>query len=138
MLVVTGATGTLGRLVVEALLQRVSADQIGVSVRDPAQAADFARRGIRVRRGDYSDPASLTSAFEGASRVLVVSSNSAGDQAVHQHRTAIAAAKAAGASRIFYTSHVGADATSAFAPMPDHAATEAVLRESGVAFTSLR
>lgn len=138
MLIVTGANGKLGRLVVEKLLERVPAAQVGVSVRDPSEARELEARGVRVRRGDYADPPTLARAFEGASRVLLVSSNTAGAQALAQHRAAIDAAKAAGARRIFYTSHVGASATSAFAPMRDHHATEAVLRESGVPFTALR
>lgn len=138
MIIVTGANGKLGRLVVESLLRRVAADRVAVSVRDPQQAAALAERGVRVRRGDFDDPASLAAAFEGASQVLVVSSNTAGDAAVRHHRTAIEVAVAAGARRIAYTSHVGASATSAFAPMRDHFATEAILRESGVAFTALR
>lgn len=138
MLIVTGANGKLGRLVVERLLERVPAAQIGVSVRDPSKARDLEARGVRVRAGDYAEPATLAGAFEGASRVLVVSSNTAGAQALAHHRAAIGAAKAAGAQRIFYTSHVGASPTSAFAPMRDHHATEGALRDAGVPFTSLR
>ncbi len=138
MLIVTGANGKLGRLVVEQLLERVPAAQLGVSVRDPEKARALRERGVRVRAGDYADPATLAHAFEGASRVLVVSSNTAGAQALAHHRAAIDAAKAAGARRIFYTSHVGASATSPFAPMRDHHATEGALRESGVPFTALR
>ena len=138
MLIVTGANGKLGRLVVEALLNRVPAAQVGVSVRDPEKARELEARGVRVRRGDYNDAASLASAFEGASRVLLVSSSDTGGETMRQHRAAIDAARAAGARRIFYTSHVGSSPTSPFAPMVDHAATEAMLRASGVAFTSLR
>lgn len=138
MLIVTGANGKLGRLVVEELAKRGPASGIGVSVRDPEKARALEERGVRVRRGDFDDAASLAHAFEGARRVLVVSSNSSGDQAVRHHLTAIEAAKAAGARRILYTSHVGASATSPFAPMVDHAATEDALRSSGVPFTSLR
>ncbi len=138
MIIVTGANGQLGRGVVERLLDRVPAARIGVSVRDPEKARDLDGRGVRVRRGDFDDAASLAHAFEGASQVLIVSSNSAGDGAVRQHRTAIDAAKAAGAGRILYTSHMGANPASPFAPMVDHAATEASLRDSGVPFTALR
>ncbi|CAA9455073.1 MAG: NADPH:quinone oxidoreductase 2 [uncultured Rubrobacteraceae bacterium] len=138
MIVVTGASGTLGRAVVERLLERVPAERIGASVRDPGRARDLAERGVRVRRGDFGDPESLAHAFEGASRVLVVSVDRLGEDAVRLHRAAIDAAKAAGAGRIFYTSHVGADPASAFPPGRDHAATEAALRDSGVAHTSLR
>lgn len=136
--IVTGASGQLGRAIAEGLLERVPADQIGVSVRDPEKARGLQERGIRVRRGDFTDAASLAHAFEGASQVLIVSPNSTGATAVGQNRTAIDVAKAAGAQRILYTSHAGSDPSSPFAPMPDHAATEAALRNSGVAFTALR
>ena len=70
--------------------------------------------------------------------MLIVSSNSAGERAVHHHRTAIDSAKQAGAHRILYTSHMGASPTALFPPMRDHAATEAALQEAGVAFIALR
>ena len=140
MIIVTGATGHLGRAIVEKLLERVSADQLGASTRDPQKASDLAARGVRVRRGDFEDAASLQQAFEGAGRVMIVSSNarSRGGDPLAQHRRAIEAARAAGAQRVFYTSHMAAGASSAFAPMHDHAATEAMLSESGLAWTALR
>ncbi len=138
MFIVTGANGQLGRAITERLLARVPADQIGVSVRDPAQAEALRQRGVRVRAGAFEDEGSLRHAFEGASQVLIVSSNTAGTSAVDQHGNAIRAARAAGARRILYTSHMGASATSAFSPMHTHAATEAQLAASGVPFTSLR
>ena len=88
--------------------------------------------------GDFDDAASLADAFEGASRVLIVSVDRLGEAAVRQHRAAIDAAKAVGAGRIFYTSHAGADPIGAFPPGRDHAATEVALLDSGVPFTSLR
>jgi NAD(P)H dehydrogenase (quinone) len=93
---------------------------------------------VRVRRGDFTDPDGLAHAFEGASQVLIVSANCVGDESVRQHRAAIAAAVAAGARRVLYTSHMGSSPTSPFPPMPDHAATEDALRQAGVPFTSLR
>lgn len=151
MIVVTGANGKLGRATLEQLLQRLPADQLGISVRDPDQARDLAGRGVRVRRGDFGDAASLTKAFEGASKVLIVSVDRLGDEAVRQHQVAIDAAVAAGASQLFYTSQVAAghapisytspasgEPVAAFPPMVDHAATEAALRASGVAYTSFR
>jgi NAD(P)H dehydrogenase (quinone) len=138
MIVITGATGQLGSQIVAALLDRVPADQIGVSVRDPARAADLAGRGVRVRQGDFGDPDSLASAFEGAAQVLIVSANETGAEAVAAHRAAVDAARAAGAGRVLYTSHQGATADSLFAPMSDHAATEAYLAAAGTPFTSLR
>lgn len=138
MNIVTGANGKLGRAVAERLLERVPAGQIGVSVRDPEQARGLEERGVRVRRGDFADPAGLADTFEGASRVLVVSASALGEEAVRLNRAAIDAAKAAGARRILYTSHMGSNPSSPFPPMPTHAASEAALRDSGVAFTALR
>lgn len=138
MIIVTGATGQLGSMTVERLLARIPAEQIGVSVRDPQKAQHLQAKGVRVRKGDFSDAGSLAYAFEGATQVLIVSSDSFGEASVRLHRTAIDVAKKAGASRILYTSHMGASPSSHFAPMIDHAATEEALRASGVAYTSLR
>jgi uncharacterized protein YbjT (DUF2867 family) len=138
MIVVTGATGLLGGAVVERLLGKAPATEIGVSVRDPAKATALADRGVRVRRGDYDDAASLAHAFEGAEQLLLVSAAATGETALRQHRTAIDAARRAGVRRVVYTSHMGANPASAFAPMVDHAATEALLADSGLAFTALR
>ena len=104
MIIVTGATGQLGRAIVEQLVERVPAGEVGASVRDPAKAADLTALGVRVRRGDFADPASLAQAFAGATQVLVVSSNAAayGGDTLAQHRAAIDAARAAGARRLVY------------------------------------
>ncbi|MFD0689470.1 NmrA family NAD(P)-binding protein [Actinomadura fibrosa] len=138
MIIVTGATGRLGSLIVERLLDRVPAERVGVSVRDTARAAGLAERGVRVRRGDFADPGSLAGAFEGAARVLVVSADEVGAAAVTRHTAAIDAARAAGAERVLYTSHQAASADSLFAPMVDHAATEAHLAGTGTPYTALR
>lgn len=140
MIIVTGASGQLGRGIVERLVALVPANRVGVSVRDPGKAADLEALGVRVRRGDFAEPASLVQAFEGATQVLLVSSNASasGGDPLAQHHAAIEAAQAAGAGRIVYTSHMAASATSAFPPMRDHAATEEMLRRSGLAWTALR
>jgi NAD(P)H dehydrogenase (quinone) len=142
MIIVTGANGKLGRTVVEHLLKYVPAEQIGVSVRDPNQAQALQEHGIRVRQGDFDDADRLYNAFEGASQVVIVSSGILGESeipdGIRRHQTAIDAAKKAGASRILYTSHIGASPTSPFAPMIHHAATEELLKASGIAYTSLR
>ena len=140
MIVVTGASGQLGRLIVNHLLQGLPADRIGVSVRDVAKADDLQALGVRVKEADFAEPEGLEAAFEGAEQVLIVSSNarSYGGDPLSQHRAAIDAARAVSARRIVYTSHMGASASSLFPPMLDHAATEMMLRECGVAWTALR
>ena len=140
MIVVTGATGQLGHAIVLELLKLASASEIGVSVRDPQKATDLETLGVRVRQGDFSDPDSLTQSFEGATQVLMVSSNARayGGDPLAQHRSAIEAARRSGVMRIVYTSQISASPASAFSPGVDHAATEVQLRQSGLAWTSLR
>lgn len=138
MLIVTGATGRLGTLIVDRLLERVPADRIGVSVRDVRKAAGLAERGVRVRAGDFTEPGSLKHAFEGAERVLVVSAAIRGDGASTANSAAIDAAREAGARRILYTSHQAASPTSLFPPQRVHAATEEYLEQRGVPCTALR
>ena len=138
MIIVTGAAGQLGRQVVEKLATLVDPRRIGVSVRDPDQVEGLEPRGIRVRHGDFADPASLAAAFEGADQVLIVSADKLGEEARRLHRNAIDAAQSAGARRILYTSHMGARAGSPFAPANQHAGTEDDLRQAAVPFTSLR
>ncbi len=138
MIIITGATGQLGSQIAERLLERFSADQVAVSVRDPKKAEALAQRGVRVRRGDFADPATLADAFEGASQVLVVSVDTLGEQGVDQSTAAIDTAYRAGARRVLYTSHQAARPDSLFAAGRDHAAVEAYLQESGRPYTALR
>jgi NAD(P)H dehydrogenase (quinone) len=136
-IVVTGATGHLGRLVVEALLARgVPAGEIVAAGRSTDRLADLADRGVQVRRIDFTDPATLAEAFAGADRVLLVSSSEVGQRAA-QHRNAIDAARDAGVTLLAYTSIAHADTTTMLLAA-EHQATEAYLRESGVPFTLLR
>ncbi|MFE0019763.1 NAD(P)H-binding protein [Amycolatopsis sp. NPDC059021] len=138
MIVVTGATGGLGGAAVEHLLKRVPADQIGVSVRDVAKAQHFADRGVRVRQGSFEDPAALRDSFAGAEQVLLISGNDPAADLVSLHRDAIEAAVAAGARRILYTSQQAVVPGNPYRPSEIHVATEAILAESGVAWTALR
>src|ERR671931_714025 len=138
MIVVTGATGALNGATVDHLLERLPASEIAVAVRDTTKARRFTDRGVEVRHGDYADPASLPAAFAGADQLLLVSSNDPGTDAVALHRNAIDAAVAAGVGRILYPSHQGAAPDTPFGPGRDHAATEQMLADSGVPWTSLR
>ena len=135
-LVVTGASGSLGRLAVESLLARgVAPSGIVAGARDPEKLADLAARGVRTARVDYDDPASLASAFEGATKVLLVSGNEFGKR-VAQHAAVARAAKDAGASLV-YTSIPYADRTS-IALGQEHKGSEAAINEVGVPVTYLR
>lgn len=135
---VTGATGHLGPLAIDQLLARgVAPGDVVAIARTPARAADLAARGVNVRQGDYSRPETLPAALAGVDRLLLVSGSDVGRR-VPQHTAVIEAARAAGVQRILYTSIPRADA-SPFADLAaEHAATEAVLRASGVAYTILR
>ncbi|MFC0627831.1 SDR family oxidoreductase [Kribbella deserti] len=136
MIVITAATGQLGRLVVDGLLAQLPADQIAVAVREPAKAADLAAKGIEVRHGDYTDPDSLKAAFQGADKVLLISSSEVG-QRLSQHKNAIEAAQAAGVDHLVYTSLLHAD-TSTLNLAPEHLGTEELLATSGLTTTILR
>ncbi len=137
MIVVTGATGQLGRLVIQSLLQRqVPASRIVAAVRNPAKAADLAAQGIVVRQADYSQPESLRTAFAGAEKVLLISSSEVG-QRLPQHRNAIEAAQAAGVGLLAYTSLLHAD-TSPLGLAEEHRQSEALLRQSGLPHVILR
>ncbi|MFC9848564.1 SDR family oxidoreductase [Streptomyces sp. NPDC060223] len=138
MIIVTGATGKLGRRTVERLLERVPADRVGISVRDPRKAQDLADRGVRVRQGSFDDPTSLTHSFEGAEQVLLVSLDRTGQECVSGHRAAIDAAVQAGVGRILYTSQMGAAHDARFQACRDHAQTEDLLQSTGLPWTALR
>jgi NAD(P)H dehydrogenase (quinone) len=136
-IVVTGATGHLGRLVVESLLERgIPAAQIVAAGRSTDKIQDLADRGVTVKQIDFSQPETLTEAFAGADKVLLVSSSEVGKRAA-QHRNAIAAAREAGVSLLAYTSIAKADTTQMLLAA-EHRETEEAIRESGVPFTFLR
>ena len=136
MIVITGASGQLGRLVTAQLLETVPASRLVAAVRDPAKVADLAAKGVQVRQADYSQPATLDLAFEGAEKVLLISSSEVG-QRVTQHQAVIEAAKRAGVKLLAYTSVLHAD-TSALGLAEEHRQTEAALGQSGVPAVVLR
>jgi NAD(P)H dehydrogenase (quinone) len=137
-IVVTGATGGLDSDVVTQLRLLAPDSDLGVSVRAPEKAANLAAAGIRVRRGDFGDRGSLDHAFEGAGRVLLISTRTPGNAARFQEqRNAIDAALRCGVDHIFYTSIVQRPG-SVFDVAAGHHDTEAYLASSGAAFTILR
>jgi len=136
MIAITGATGQLGRLVIAALLKKIPAGQIVAAVRSPEKAKDLAELGVDVRQADYTQPATLDSAFKGVDKVLLISSNEVGQRAT-QHLAVIDAAKRAGVKLIAYTSLLHADTTS-LGLVDEHRATEAALQASGLPAAILR
>lgn len=136
MIAVTGATGQLGALALEALLKNVNANELIAIVRNPAKAEGLAQKGVNVRKADYTDQAAFTAALAGVDKLLLISSSEVGQRAA-QHRNVINAAKAAGVKFIAYTSLLHAD-SSPLALRLEHVETENMLAESGIPFTLLR
>lgn len=135
-LLVTAATGQLGRKVVAELLKKLPAATLAVAVRDPAKAADLAAAGVEVRVADYSQPGDWDAALAGIERVLLISSSAVG-QRVPQHRNVIDAVTRARVGLIAYTSLLHAD-SSPLALASDHRETEALLHASGLPVVLLR
>lgn len=140
-LLVTGASGQLGRLVLHHLLEteKVPASQIVATTRTPEALADFAARGIEVRPADFDDPASLDKAFAGVDRLLLVSTNELmrPGQRLIQHQNAVAAAERAGVKHVIYTSMPEPEG-SPILFAPDHFGTEQALAASSLTWTILR
>ncbi|WP_411076345.1 SDR family oxidoreductase [Streptomyces sp. cmx-4-7] len=138
MIVVTGATGQFGRQVIEHLLERgVPADRIAAAVRTPAKAADLADRGVEVRLADYEKPETLLTAFDGAHKLLLVSSTGPDDARIVQHRTAVEAAAKTGVGLIAYTSVTDAP-TSPLDLARVHRDTEQAIADAGLPAVLLR
>ncbi|MET9362977.1 SDR family oxidoreductase [Streptomyces sp. NPDC006632] len=135
-IVITGATGALGTLVVEELLARVPVSEVVAVVRDREKAAGLAERGVELRVADYDEPATLAGAFRSGDRVLLISGSEVGRR-VPQHTAVIEAAKAAGVAQLAYTGMFGGpDADLALAD--EHKATERLILDSGLPYTFLR
>jgi NAD(P)H dehydrogenase (quinone) len=134
-LLVTGASGQLGRQVVAELLAR-SATRIVAGTRDPSQLADFAAQGVDVRHLDFDDAASLASSFAGVERALIISGLAPNRR--EQQVSAVAAAKAAGVTYLAYTSAPNARPNASVGGIADHYWTEQAIAASGLEFSLLR
>ncbi|MFF7112495.1 SDR family oxidoreductase [Streptomyces albogriseolus] len=134
-IVVTGASGKLGRHVVEQLLEKVPAGQVTAVVRDPESVADLAERGVRVAVADYNAPETFDGLFAAGDKVLLISGNEFDKGRVRQHSVVIDAARAAGVALLAYTSAPGS-LTATLAD--DHRGTERALLDSGVPYVLLR
>jgi len=138
-IIVSGASGQLGGLVVEELLARgVSPGNLILVSRTPDRLQKYALMGAEARFGDFTQPESLPAAYAGGQRMLLISINGGGAQRPLLHKNAIDAAVAAGVEHIAYTSYVNADKNGASANAVDHRRTEQFLMQSGVAWTMLR
>ena len=136
MITVTGATGQLGRLVIDALLKRVPSGDITAAVRSPEKAADIAAKGVRIVRLDYNALETLGPALAGTDRLLIISGNEFG-QRVEQYERLIAAAKAAGVGFIAYTSIINSDGNPMFLGA-DHKVAEKLIAATGLPHAFLR
>ncbi|MGO4495534.1 SDR family oxidoreductase [Paenibacillus sp. 2RAB27] len=136
-ILVTGATGKLGSLVVETLLETVPAKDLAVSVRNPEKAESLRARGVDVRLGDFEQPDTLDKAFAGIDRLLIVSTDGDNETRTRQHTAAVAAAKRANVGFIAYTSLGNASENTIFLA-PVHRATEEAIRNSGIPYSYLR
>lgn len=136
MILITGATGQLGKLVVDALIKIVPADSIIAAVRNVEKAKDLTELGVQVRQADYNYPTSWDTAMQGAKKVLLISSSEIGSR-TPQHRTVIDAAKRSGVELLVYTSILHAD-TSVLGIANEHRETEEAIQASGLPFTILR
>ncbi|WP_458106601.1 NAD(P)H-binding protein [Arthrobacter sp. R3-55] len=134
-IVVTGATGNLGRYVIEGLLEKVRAEQITAVVRCEEKAAGFAARGVKIAIADYNTPESFDGLFSTGDKVLLISSSEFHNGRVSQHKIVLDAAKTAGVALFAYTSALGA----LNGPITeDHRDTETAIIESGLPYTLLR
>lgn len=136
MIAITGATGQLGRLVIEQLLQNIPANQLIALVRNPGKASDLQARGLQVRAADYTQPAALEAALQGVEKLLLISSSEVG-QRLEQHRNVVAAAKKTGVALLAYTSILNAQ-HSQMDLAHEHRETEQLIKASGIPFVFLR
>lgn len=132
---ITGASDLLGRATAELLQGSVDPHDAVLTTREPAALADLAARGAHVRRADFTDPATLSGAFAGVERLLIVSTDAVGTR-LDGHRAAVTAA--AGVGHVVHTSFPEPVPTDPALVVADHAGTEAALADSGTAWTVLR
>ncbi|RTE07194.1 SDR family oxidoreductase [Paenibacillus whitsoniae] len=136
-ILVTGATGTFGSIVIETLLETVPAENLAVSVRNPEKAESLRTRGVDVRHGDFDQPETLDKAFAGFDRLLIVSTDGDNETRIRQHAAAVAAAQRANVGFIAYTSLGNASENTIFLA-PVHRATEEAIKNTGIPYSFLR
>jgi NAD(P)H dehydrogenase (quinone) len=136
-IIITGASGHLGRSTAELVLDRVPASEVILTTRHPGELSDLAERGAEVRRADFGRPETLVGAFEGGEKLLLISTPDL-DRRAAQHRAAIEAARVAGVRHVSYTSYLNPVEENPAVVTPSHKDTEEALGESGLEWTALR
>ena len=136
MYFLTGATGKLGRIVLDLLLQDVPANKVRVMARQPDSLAPYARRGVEVVKADFDQPDSLKVALKGVHVALLISGSAVGKR-IQQHQAFLEAASRNAVARLVYTSLLRADA-SKMALAEEHWQTEEAIRRTGIPATILR
>ncbi|HEY6580311.1 MAG TPA: SDR family oxidoreductase [Rubrobacter sp.] len=136
-IVITGASGQLGRLTANLVLDRVPAPEVILTTRHPEALSDLAERGAAVRHADFDRPETLAEAFAGGERLLLISTDDLGRRTA-QHRAAIEAARVANMRHVAYTSYLNPVEDNPAVITPSHRDTEMALRDSGLAWTTLR
>jgi NAD(P)H dehydrogenase (quinone) len=137
IIVITGASGHLGRSTAELVLGRVPASEVVLTTRHPEEISDLVERGAEVRRVDFGSPETLVGAFEGGEKLLLISTTDL-DRRTAQHRAAIEAARVAGVRHVSYTSYLNPVEENPAVITPSHKDTEEALHESGLEWTALR
>lgn len=138
MILITGATGSLGKSTIDFLLKEIQPDDLAALVRDPQKAEALRSRNVPLRQGDYEDYESLENAFYGVDQLLFISTSATGEARKLQHANVVKAASQAGIKHVYYTSIVNPTADATFSATPGHYETEKNIKEAGLSYTFFR
>ncbi|WP_017730889.1 SDR family oxidoreductase [Nafulsella turpanensis] len=138
MLLITGASGNLGKSTIDFLLKHLQPEQVGAMVRNPDKAGALTSRNVPLRQADYEDYPSLQKVFEGVEKLLFISTSVTGEERTRQHSNVVKAAHEAGIRHIYYTSIVNPSADATFGATPGHFETEKAIKETGITYTFFR
>lgn len=138
MILITGASGNLGKSLIDFLLKNTRTEEVAALVRDPQKADALQSREVQIRQGDYEDYNSLQKAFEGVEKLVFISTSVTGEDRNRQHSNVVKAAKEAGVQHVYYTSIVNPSENATFSATPGHYLTEKWIKEAGLGYTFFR